>query len=117
MLSKNPVFTTIPSANQAFANFLCVYFSGNSAKMFAVRAGSAESASGGTLVKVKKYIKHPKNGRTAFDYDFALLKLQEPLEFDDQIQPIALPDEQLDIPDDALVEISGWGKNQEIFHR
>lgn len=81
------------------------------ADSLAVRVGSSKSASGGTLIKLKKYISHPKYGASAFDYDFSLLELDEPLEFDETIQAIELPQEDLKIPDGAMVEVSGWGKN------
>lgn len=75
------------------------------------------SSSGGTVIKVQKYLNHPENGRkTQFDYDFALLELSEPLQFSEKVQPVALPDEKLEVPDAAMVEISGWGKIQTIFY-
>lgn len=76
---------------------------------FGIRAASSMFASGGTVIKVKKYINHPKNGEVAFDYDFSLLELAEPIQFNDRMQPIALPEEDLKVPDDAMCEISGWG--------
>lgn len=81
----------------------------------AVRVGSSKSASGGTLIKLKKYITHPKYDAGRFDYDFALLELDEALKSDERTQPIALPEDDLKIPDGAMVEVSGWGKNTETF--
>lgn len=80
-----------------------------------VRVGSSKSASGGTLIKLKKYITHPKYDASRFDYDFALLELDESLKFEERTQPVALPEEDLKIPDGAMVEVSGWGKNIKIF--
>lgn len=77
-----------------------------------VRVGSSESGSGGTLIKLKKYITHPKYEASRFDYDFALLELDDKLKFDEQTQPIALPEADLKIADGSMVEISGWGKSQ-----
>lgn len=76
-----------------------------------IRVGSSKYASGGKLIKLKKYITHPKYSAGRFDFDFSLLELSEQLQFGDQIQPIALPKEDLKIPDGAMCEISGWGKN------
>lgn len=57
---------------------------------------------------------HPKNGQTtSFDFDFSLLELSEPLQFNDKVQPVALPEEDLEVPDGSMCEISGWGKDQE----
>lgn len=81
------------------------------AKSLAVRIGSSESASGGTLIKLKKYITHPKYDASRFDYDFSLLELDEPVEFGRKVKAVALPEDDLKIPDGAMVEVSGWGKN------
>lgn len=62
-------------------------------------------------MKLKKYITHPKYNAGRFDYDFSLLELEETLQFGDKIQPVALPQDDLEILDDTMVEISGWGKD------
>lgn len=74
-----------------------------------VRVGSSKHASGGSAIKVKSLVMHPKYNNIRVDYDFSLLELEKPLTFTDKIQSIILPDENSAVPDGKLCEISGWG--------
>jgi len=53
---------------------------------------------------------HPNYKKTAWGYNFALLKLSNPVQFTDHISPICLPsqDEELPIADTDLF-VTGWG--------
>lgn len=62
---------------------------------------------------MKNYVNHPKYNRARLDYDFSLLELEKPLEFNDKVQAITLPNEDFKIPDGTMCEISGWGKKRE----
>jgi len=42
-------------------------------------------------------------------YDFAIIKLSRPVQFDDSIQPICLPN-PTESYDDNLAEVTGWGR-------
>lgn len=79
-----------------------------------LRAGSNEHKKGGDYyIILRNAVKHPlyKNfNYNYYDYDFALLELKYPLDFSDKIKPIALPNEDFNVPDGAMCEISGWGK-------
>jgi len=44
-----------------------------------------------TVVKVDKFIMHPKYIKGKHDYDIALIKLQSPVVYTDKIRPICLP--------------------------
>ena len=59
--------------------------------------------------KVEKVIKHPKyNVEESYDYDIALIKLANPVDYDLNIIPICLPqDDNKFIGEEAWVK--GWG--------
>ena len=52
---------------------------------------------------------HPKFNKTTFEYDLALVRFYEPVDFQPNIIPICLPED-----DDTLVGetawVTGWGK-------
>ncbi|XP_064482598.1 chymotrypsinogen A-like [Ornithodoros turicata] len=57
---------------------------------------------------VDKIIVHPKyNGKT-FDYDVALMRLSTPLDLNDYVGPVCLPDEDDDYTN-VTCTTSGWG--------
>ncbi|XP_059607796.1 trypsin-1-like [Phlebotomus argentipes] len=74
-----------------------------------LRVGSSYHASEGQVVKVKRSILHPEYERITINYDFSLLELEEPLQFSDVCQPIALPEQDQDVEEGALLLVSGWG--------
>ena len=45
--------------------------------------------------------------RNVAPFDIALLKLEQPLQFNDVVQPIALP--KMDSTVEGMVTLSGWG--------
>lgn len=49
------------------------------------------------------------NGLGVPGYDFAIIKLSRPVQFDDSIQPICLPN-PTEAYDDNLAEVTGWGQ-------
>ncbi|KAH8291584.1 hypothetical protein KR018_001721, partial [Drosophila ironensis] len=75
-------------------------------RRFSIRAGTNDRFSGGSLVNVAEVIVHEEYGN--FLNDIALLRLETPLIFSSNIQPIPLP--STDTPVDADVIISGWGR-------
>lgn len=77
----------------------------------AVRVGSSKHASGGTIIKLKNYVNHPKYNTATLDNDFSLLELENTLEFNDKVRSIILPNGNLNLYDGTMCEISGWGKN------
>lgn len=89
-----------------------IIFSGIASNAFSVRVGSSKHASGGTIMKIKNYINHPKYNGARLDYDFSLLEFEKALEFNDKVQSITLPNENSKISDGTMCEISGWGKKK-----
>lgn len=76
-----------------------------------VRVGSGNNGDGGSIIDVKRIIIHESYKRLyVVDYDFALLELKEPLEFDESVKPITLPVEQ--IKDEVRCLVTGWGRTQ-----
>lgn len=78
-----------------------------------LRVGSNNRNKGGEYyVTVRNAVKHPlyKNFRYEYyDYDFALLELDDRLYISDKVKPIKLPNEDFKVPDGAMCEVSGWG--------
>lgn len=75
-----------------------------------IRTGSNEHASGGSIVKVEQIIVHAGFNSRTIDYDFALLKLSDPLKFTGKLSAIKLPNEQIE--DGSICLVSGWGTTQ-----
>lgn len=82
-----------------FSNF---FFSLNT---LSIRAGSISIKSGGVTRKVIKSFSHENYGN--FENDIALMRLDEPLEFNEAIQPIDIETEELE--SETELTISGWG--------
>ncbi|XP_017966795.2 trypsin-1-like [Drosophila navojoa] len=61
------------------------------------------------LLKIKKKVEHEKHNRINLDYDFTLLQLQEPIEFDETKQPVKLPKQGQEFEDGEMCYVSGWG--------
>lgn len=67
---------------------------------------------------MERIIGHPKNVQKTSvhnDYDFALLKLAQPIHFTRRTKPIALPqsNDQIDVATSCYV--SGWGAINDLF--
>lgn len=64
-----------------------------------------------TIVEIEKIFNHElfKPNYKPPDYDFALLKLKEPLIFSEKINAIALPAQDESVKTGAFVIVSGWG--------
>ncbi|KAH8412212.1 hypothetical protein KR009_000508 [Drosophila setifemur] len=78
-----------------------------------VRAGSAWTNQGGTLVTVGATTYNGIN-KTNYDNDFVVLRLDEPLQFSEKIQPIPLAEEEPTIGSVAI--ISGWGISKVVTY-
>jgi len=62
------------------------------------------------VVMVAEAITHPNwNDRRITKYDIAVLKLSEPITFNDAVQPICLPKAGASYADNAHFLVSGWG--------
>ncbi|XP_073829467.1 serine protease SP24D-like [Musca autumnalis] len=79
------------------------------AHYFQVRVGSIQRMVGGKLLKIKRIIVNKTYGN--FLNDVALLILETPLTWTDNIKPIEMADEE--VPTGSDVIISGWGR---LYH-
>lgn len=57
-----------------------------------VRISSTVHDKHGELIAVKRIFQHEKYSPSNIDYDYSLLELASPIEFDETAQPIGLPD-------------------------
>uniref|UniRef100_A0A3B3CII7 ST14 transmembrane serine protease matriptase n=1 Tax=Oryzias melastigma TaxID=30732 RepID=A0A3B3CII7_ORYME len=60
--------------------------------------------------KVKRIITHPSYNDITYDYDIALMELEEPLEFTKTVQPICLPAATHVFPMGMSCWVTGWGQ-------
>lgn len=78
-------------------------------KMFA-HAGSVELSNGGKFYNISQRIPHPlydANDMKSLRNDIALWRTSEEIQFDDNVQPAALPTK--DTPANVSLNVSGWG--------
>ena len=59
---------------------------------------------------ISKILIHAEYDMDMVDKDVTLLKLSAPLQFNDYVQPICLP--QHVVPDGQMCVVSGWGEVQ-----
>lgn len=69
---------------------------------------------GGTVYKLKRAIQHEKFNLKKVDYDFTLLELKDKIKFNDQVQPVALPNASFELKDNSTCFVSGWGSIKQI---
>ena len=65
------------------------------------------------IIPIDKIIVHPNYNPpvTSFDYDVALIKLKEPITFNNDVRPVCLP--TMDFPPGTNCYVSGWGATRE----
>lgn len=68
----------------------------------------------GYIITVNHIVRHPNFIADKSDYDFALLELNDPLNFTSSIRPIALPESNTEIEDGTMCLVTGWGKNDQL---
>ncbi|XP_061089904.1 transmembrane protease serine 3 [Conger conger] len=87
----------------------CVYGFA-SPSLWAVYVGLVEQpANGANSLTVEKIIYHGRYRPRGYDYDIALMKLAEPLNFNGYVEPICLPNFGEQFEDGKMCWISGWG--------
>ncbi|XP_013805990.2 suppressor of tumorigenicity 14 protein isoform X2 [Apteryx mantelli] len=62
---------------------------------------------------VKRIISHPSFNDYTFDYDIAVMELQEPVTFSSVVKPICLPDSTHNFPAGKDLWVTGWGATME----
>ncbi|XP_034097824.1 trypsin-1 [Drosophila albomicans] len=91
----------------------CTY--GQKADRLRVRLGSSEYSRSGKLLRLQKIVQHEKFNFTNVDYDFSLLQLQHPIEFDETKKAIKLPEEEQMFMDGDPCYVTGWGNTQNLL--
>lgn len=76
---------------------------------FEVRVGSSRKGTGGTLIEVESIYRHPAYHEDSHDYDFAILKLEEPIRFGKTKQPVRLHEQDASTSDGEMLTVTGWG--------
>ncbi|KAL4800628.1 Allergen Der f 3 [Aspergillus venezuelensis] len=101
---------TILDANHILTAAHCVSNNLDNPFRLRVRAGSAQHASGGTLVRVSRIISHPNYDAVTVANDVAVLRLARSLEFGSTIAPVQLPSSESDMPATGdRCSVTGWG--------
>jgi len=80
---------------------------GKDAPDFRIRAGSTYNNDGGVVIDVVEKIEHENYDPDSYDNDVTILKLKEPLSFDETKKPVLLPRAPFD--ENTPVNVSGWG--------
>ncbi|KAL3276628.1 hypothetical protein HHI36_012000 [Cryptolaemus montrouzieri] len=75
-----------------------------------VRVGSSYSDRGGYQIAVDSVSVHPFYNEETFDYDIAILKLEDSLLFSDKVQPVSLAKQGETVTSLSDPIVSGWGK-------
>lgn len=74
---------------------------------------SKRSAAGVQERKLKQIISHPSFNDFTYDYDIALLELEQPVEYSATVRPICLPDTSHTFPAGKAIWVTGWGHTYE----
>ncbi|KAF9808011.1 hypothetical protein SFRURICE_017183, partial [Spodoptera frugiperda] len=78
-----------------------------------IRAGSTNSLSGGTVVEIDTFVKHPDYTETPRSNDIAVTFLKTPLGISNVINVLFLPPANYIIPDGQSVKVVSWGFESE----
>lgn len=74
---------------------------------------SKRSVPGVQECKLKRIISHPNFNDFTYDYDIALLELEQPVEYSSTVRPICLPDTSHSFPPGKAIWVTGWGHTYE----
>ena len=90
---------------------------GEMASNTAVRVGSDNDyAQGGTIYDAEQIISHPNYSNNGNNWDIALIKLEDPINFNENTQPVLLPCQQqvdLGVEDPGqMAWVTGWGNTE-----
>jgi len=66
------------------------------------------SSDGEQRISPSQWINHPSYSASAFDNDFAIIKLASPVTFSDRVSPICLPSASTEY-DSKVATVTGWG--------
>lgn len=74
-----------------------------------VYSGATSIICCGRFTNVDEIITHPNYNKRTHNNDFSLLKLEQPLHFNERTKAIQMVNEEFDVPIGKLGVVSGWG--------
>ncbi|XP_076968540.1 suppressor of tumorigenicity 14 protein isoform X2 [Tamandua tetradactyla] len=74
---------------------------------------SKRSAPGVQEHRLKRIIRHPSFNDFTYDYDIALLELEQRAEYSSVVRPVCLPDTTHVFPAGKAIWVTGWGHTKE----
>lgn len=74
---------------------------------------SKRNAPGVQERKLKRIISHPFFNDFTYDYDIAVLELEQPVEYSSTVRPICLPAASHSFPAGKAIWVTGWGHTYE----
>ncbi|XP_007949977.1 serine protease 46 [Orycteropus afer afer] len=80
---------------------------------YSVKVGARYFSENGTQLPISHIIIH-KNFNNLASQDIALLKLQKPISWSYNIQPVCLPDAQYKLPVGSMCWVAGWGHVKQV---
>lgn len=83
---------------------------GSSASSLAIRIGSADRTSGGSIIGVSKVIVHPSYTSSTMDNDYAILHLSENALDTPGVTSTSLPSTDAGTANNLPLRVAGWGK-------
>lgn len=83
---------------------------GPSASSLAIRIGSADRTSGGSIIGVSKVIVHPSYTSSTMDNDYAILHLSENALDTPGVTSTSLPSTDAGTANNLALRVAGWGK-------
>lgn len=78
-----------------------------------IRVGITTLSEKGVIHKVKRIIQNSQYNENTTDYDFAMLELEQSIEFNDRAQAIALPSAKYELDEEIMVLVTGWGDTEQ----
>ncbi|XP_046745054.1 chymotrypsin-2-like [Diprion similis] len=84
----------------------CIYGSNNDSVTVVV--GTPTLDNGGDSYQSRRLVHHPSYNEILIRDDIGLIEVEKPILFTDKVQPVALPTEDFDKPNQTAV-LSGWG--------
>nr|ATL73451.1 lens protein 7 [Thermonectus marmoratus] len=80
---------------------------GRVSSQMSFRAGSSFHAGGGTVHQAKTIIMHPNYNKNTYDYDYALVQVINPFEYETKVKPVELATENP--RPGSRSTVTGWG--------
>lgn len=81
------------------------HFHSNDPDKIDILVGTNTLSSGGTHYRVKFFIIHPNYDNKMYANDIGLVRVRDPIEFNDKVQPIPISPKE--VPDKTLLTVTG----------